>query len=534
MSITAIAPRASRLRHRRWAARFWTSTLGGSRAHTQALGALPVAAIAAALTWYTVSHSGRSIFLGVAAVIVVGGSIWFATTSQPALALALLMVYLGALDGYLKLSTGSNLVTFVRDILLWALVAGELIRASVHRKRLSAPPLGAWVAWFAVLVLIQLANPQDGSFKHSMAGVRQHLEFVPLFFLAYMYVRTTRALRMFVILLTLLAVANGVVNLIQFHESPAQLASWGPGYSQRVLGGGQFQYAGRAFFDTTGVTHTRPFGLMSDAGAGGLVDAFALGAIVALGVLGFRRRQRYLVLAVTAAVACAAGLVTSQGRASVICGLVVLLSYAAISATARGRLTTLLGVGAVVLVGYFAASGALGGAVTRYQGLNTTQILQTTNRARGYSIGAIPKNLVAHPLGAGLGVGGPAEGQSGAPVLAGVADAETEFSFLTLEAGFPGMVALVGFTVILLALAVRRVRDESDREARILLAAIIAPIGGILTLYAVSAITPTTPAGPYLWTVGGIVSYWLVTRPCELRRAGWSPELRRSSMEAAS
>jgi hypothetical protein len=35
----------------------------------------------------------------------------------------------------------------------------------------------------------------------------------------------------------------------------------------------------------------------------------------------------------------------------------------------------------------------------------------------------------------------------------------------------------------------------------------------MLALYLVSATTPTTPGGPYLWAVAGVVSYWLVARP---------------------
>jgi len=477
-----------------------------------------VAAVAAALTWLLVTHGGHNFLLGIAAVIVVGGCAWFAATSRVRLALLVIMVYLGALDGYLKLSTGSSLVTFVRDVLLWSLVVGELVRAIVNGKRLSLPPLGLWVVWFVVFVLIQLCNPQDGSLLHSFAGIRQHLEFVPLFFLTYAYVRSTQALRVFVVALTLLAVANGVVNLVQFRETPQQLASWGPGYAERVLGGGQFQYAGRAFYDTSGHTHTRPFGLMSDAGSGGLVDAFALGGIVALAYMG-RRRGGSLALIAAGAIIVTAGLVSSQGRAAVICGVVVVLTYGALSATARGRWATLAGISGLALVAYLATGDVLNGAQSRYAGVNASQIVQTTQTARGYSIKEIPKTLAHHPFGAGLGVGGPAEGQSGAPALAGVADAETEYSFLTLEAGIPGMVVLVGFTATLIGIGLWRCRREPDPEARVLLAAIIAPIGGIFVLYWASALTATTPAGPYLWSAGGIVAYWLVKRPAELRDA---------------
>jgi hypothetical protein len=490
----------------------------GRYAAGQALGALPIAALSAGLTWFVI---GKATVSGVAAVLVVAGSLWFATTRRTALSLALLMVYLGAMDGYLKLATGSSYVTFARDVLLYAIVVGLLVRAIVQQRRLAMPPLGVWVIGFVALALVQLANPQDGSLVHSLGGLRQNLEFVPLFFLTFVFVRTTRALRSFVILLAVLAAANGVVNVVQFRMTPQQFATWGPGYSQRVLGTNAFSLSGRAFYDTSGQTHTRPFGLMSDAGSGGLVAAFALGAVLALGSL--RTRRRHLALAAVAATAGVAGIVTSQGRAVIVCAFVVVLAYALMTATSRGRLATVLSVAALAGVSYFAANQILGGSQSRYQGLNASQILQTTQHARGRSIARIPQNLINHPLGAGLGVAGPASGASGAPALAGVADAENEISFATLETGIPGMLVVIGFTVLLFALGLRRCPREPDPEARVLLAAIVAPLAGMIALYVVSALTPTTPGGPYLWAAGGIVSYWLVVRPATLRRVAIAP-----------
>jgi O-antigen ligase len=113
----------------------------------------------------------------------------------------------------------------------------------------------------------------------------------------------------------------------------------------------------------------------------------------------------------------------------------------------------------------------------------------------------------------------PASGTApGASPLTGNVDTETEFSFLTVETGIPGMLVLTGFTINLLLLGLRRCRHEPDREARMLLAALVAPVAGILALFFSSALTPTTPAGPYLWAVGGIVAYWLVALPAARRR----------------
>jgi hypothetical protein len=484
----------------------------------QALSGLLVGLLTALLTILVV-HEGN--LKAVAVLIVIVGSLWFACTRRTALALALLMLYLGLLDGYLKLSTGSNYVTFVRDALLFAIALGVLVRAVAERKPLSAPPLSMWVIAFVVIVFAQLLNPHDGTLYHSLAGVRQHLEFVPLFFLTYAFVRTTKALRVFVVLLLLIAAANGVVSFVQFKISPQQFASWGPGYADRVLGvGGGFQLAGRSFYTSSGQLENRPFGLGSDAGDGGLVGAFAVGGLLALGAMA--RRRRDIAFVVVMGVAAVTAIVTSQGRAALVAAVVVALSYGLLTARSGGRAKTaisfcLAGLVALLVIDQVATSSSTN--TFRYSGLGSSQIVQTATNARGRSIDAIPGHLKDYPFGDGLGVAGPANGVSGAPPQAGTIDAENEFSFAVIETGIPGMIALVGFTISLFVLGFRRIRLEADPEARLLLAALIAPIGGMLALYWVNSLSPKTPGGPYLWAVGGIAAYWLVTRQREQRRA---------------
>ena len=511
MSFSSFAPRA------RWA----RGRLGPAGrtpragAAGQTLAGLIVAGASAALTIYL----ARAVTVkDVAIVIVLVGTMWFATTRRTQLALALLMLYLGLLDGYLKLATGSNYVTFVRDVLLYAITVGLLVRATVQGKRLRLPPLSLWVIAFIALVLIQIPNPRGGTLVHSLAGVRQHLEFVPLFFLTFAYARTVKALRVFVILLGVIATVNGIVGLVQFNESPQQFARWGPGYAERVLGEGSFSGGGRTFGLTSSSTSgSRPFGLGSDAGDGGMFGALALAGILALAALYPRRKYRALALAMAAGAAVA--VVTSQGRGVLIASVIIVIAFVALTVTARTRIASLAGlVLAAVVVGLVvqAVLGSAGSAGVRYQGLSPSSLLGTTNHARGRSFAAIPHNLITYPFGAGLGTGGPASGSApGASALttSGNVDTETEFSFLVVETGIPGMIALVGFTITLLGLGLRRCRREPNGEARVLLAALLAPLAGIFVLYFTGTLTPSVPAGPYLWAVGGIFAYWFVTLP---------------------
>jgi hypothetical protein len=232
--------------------------------------------------------------------------------------------------------------------------------------------------------------------------------------------------------------------------------------------------------------------------------------------------MRYLLFAAVMALGATTAIITSQGRGVIVGGVIIVLVFGLLTATSRTRATSLLGLTLATLVSFFvvqAIIGSAGSTALRYQGLSPSSFVQTTNKARGKSIAKIPQNLANFPLGAGLATAGPASGTApGASALTGNVDTETEFSFLTVETGIPGMVVLIGFTIYVLFLGLRRCRYEPDREARVLLAAIIAPVAGIIALCFSSALSPTTPAGPYLWAVGGIVSYWLIALPAARRR----------------
>jgi hypothetical protein len=491
----------------------------------QTVGGLLVAAVAAVVVLYGVRDTTLK---GIAFGFVALGSLWFLTTRKPQLALALILLYLGLLDGYLKLATGSSAVTFVRDAFLFSLVIGLLIRAAAVRQPLPLPPLSGWLLAFTVIVIVEIANPHSGTIVHSLAGARQHLEFVPLFFLTYAFVRTTRALRAFCVLLAVVAAANGLVGWIQFNESPQQFATWGPGYSERVLGTGGFAGAGRTGeTGSAGTSTTRPFGLGSDAGDGGLFGMLALCGVFALAA--FSKRRRYQLLAVALGLLAVLAIITSQGRVVILGSVITVFAFGALTVRAGNRLKSLSGL--LVLVVAIAAVvasvvAAAGSSGFRYNGLGPSGIVSTTSAARGGSISDIPGNMAAYPFGAGVGTAGPASGSAGASQLtqANVLDVETEFSFLVVETGIPGMLTVVGFVLALIFIGFTRVRREEDPEARVLLAALVAPLIAIFAQFFVGALTPSVPVGPYLFAVGGIVSYWFIALPAQrarqLARAG--------------
>jgi hypothetical protein len=493
------------------------ATASGARA--QLIVGILAGIAAAAVTLVVVGHGTTK---AAAILIIVAGTLWFATTRRTKLALALLTLYLGLLDGYLKLSTGSTAVSLVRDVLLYAICAGLLVRAVVDRRPLPLPAMTGWIVAFVAVVLVQLANPGDGTLYHSLAGVRQQLEFIPIFFLAAAYVRTKQTLRVFLILLLVIGAANGIVSWVQFHESPGQLAAWGPGYAERIDGTGGFQFAGRTFYSSTGQQYTRPFGLGSDSGGGGVAGMLALAAGFGI-LLTSRSRRRTLLIAVALAIGSAIAVYTSEGRSAVVGTAIVIFAFGFLATTVDGRKGKLLALAVGLVVSFLVVQSFItsnNSTDSRYSGLTAGSLLSTTSQARGQSYAIIGTNLRKYPLGAGLGVSGPASGVKGAPPLAGQVDAENELSFLIDETGIPGALVLIGMTVRLIWLGVRRIKLEPDPEIRLLLSGLVAALAGLFAIYAVSAITPTTPGGPFLWATAGIIAYWLVERPKERAAIG--------------
>src|SRR5436190_18262937 len=56
-------------------------------------------------------------------------SLFFIFNPRIEWSLVALMLYLGLLDGYIKLSTGNDLATLGRDVLLYSIVIGALMRS---------------------------------------------------------------------------------------------------------------------------------------------------------------------------------------------------------------------------------------------------------------------------------------------------------------------------------------------------------------------------------------------------------------------
>ena len=431
--------------------------------------------------------------------------LWLATTSRTMWALGLVLLYMGLVDGVLKLQSGSETVAIGRDLLLYAVVAGMAFRA---RGPFKLPALGGWVVAWTIVILVQLAHPDNGTTAHSIVSLRQHIEFVPLFFVGFVVLRTHRSLQGFFALLLAVAAINGAVGVRQTSLTPEQLAGWGPGYASLLSG-----EAPRAAEGPDGKPRVRPPGLGSDMGFAGILGATALPGGIAL-LLTLRRRPWLAALVGVGLVGAIAGVLTSQSRSAVITAVVMVLAMFALMALGRQAKRTMVGVfvaAAVCGLAVLAIDSYDSDAFFRYQSIAPNEALSTLQESRSGTWEAIPQYMREIPLGAGIGSGGPAAGLWDTRSV--VWNAESQFTFLVVEAGIPGLAVFLGFQAALFAAILAGLRRERDPRTAVLLAGVAAPLFGYAANWLVGINTTSTPNSAYLWLGAGVVSYWLVSRP---------------------
>ena len=438
-------------------------------------------------------------------VLLVPLALWLFFSERYEITLAVLLLYLGLLDGVVKLASGSNIATLGRDVLLYAIVLGAVVRVILRKMPLTVPPLTGFVlAWIAVCVM-QLANPSDISLIHAAASLRPHLEFVPLFFFGYFVLRSERRLTGLLLLLLAIAAVNGIVDLIQSQMTPAQLASWGPGYAGLEQGTGTT--VARTFVTAAGTTAVRPPGLGGFDGFGGTVCMIALPGAIAL-LSSVRRSAKLGWLLVPATVLTIAGIVSSQTRVDLVAGVIVLFTYLALTLTSRRGLAVLVLTASIGLTGCVIVSAFVSSSANRYASIAPSKLLGTAETDRGNSLALVPTYLARYQLGAGIGSAGPAA----ASPLGGTANTrglngENEINFLLVETGIPGLLVMCAFAfaIIKAGLRTRRLADPGLQRCLMALTAVLITL---LVIWLDGPVTSASPSSPFIWLSGGCLAYW--------------------------
>jgi hypothetical protein len=460
-----------------------------------------------------VAYPNPNPFLLFGVVIGVIGVLALLLSRRYEVTLALVMLYLGLLDGPVKLEIVSQVASGLRDILILAVVLGMGMRLVVSKERILLPPLSRWVLAFVAFVLIEAVNPRTASVLKSLGGYRQLLEWVPFFFFGYLLLRTKTRFRQFFVLLGVIALANGIVGTVQSRLGPAQLANWGPGYRELAFGGEGNGITGRTY-SVEGVAHVRPPALGSDAGFGGGVGALALPCLLALlAASPLRRKWPVMILCIGAVL----GIATAASRTSVVIGVLGLLSFAVLSFVAGLKLSRAL-VGLmvtgviVVAIGsvLIAANGS--GIFSRQETLTSVQSAQESGgKGKLQSLSEMPHFLIAAPFGYGLGTTGSAAGFGGnqrVELEGEKVNAGSAYAILMKEVGIPGLLLWLGLTVNVLSIAVKRLRRIEDVELRTYLVGLVAGFAA-LTFQGFGAPTLAVTIGAFLWFVPGVVAWWL-------------------------
>jgi hypothetical protein len=475
-------------------------------------GGLIAIAVAMAITLGNPKPNLLVIFgitLGVIAVVAMVVSTRYEVT------LAVLALYLGLLDGPVKLEAANKLASGVRDIMIVAIALGMILKVIARKERMSLPPLAGWVLTFVAVVLIEALNPNTHGLLKSLGGYRQQLEWVPFFFFGYLVFRSTRRFRQFFLILGVIALLNGVVGTIQARMTPQQLAKWGPGYAGLVEGG-KGGLSGRTY-SSEGVARARPPALGSDSGFGGGVGVIALPGLLALLTVGRLRRRWPVLLCCVGAVL---GIATAASRTSVVGAVVALLSFVGLSILARQRvsrpLAALLAVVALAFVIGSALVAANGnGIFARQESLTSVQSAKETGGAgKEKSLSEIPRYIAHNPFGYGLGTAGSVSGFGGIQSLTIEGEkvvGGSAYSLLVKETGLLGLLLWVGLSINVIALGVTRLKSIRDPELRTYL---VAALAGFVTLTVLGFSGPTlaVTTGAYLWLVPGMVAYWLARR----------------------
>jgi hypothetical protein len=436
-----------------------------------------------------------------------------------AITLTVLALYLGLLDGPVKLESASKLASGARDVLIIAIGLGMLMRLPLKRERVSLPPLSGWVLAFVAVTLVEALNPLTGNILKVVGGYRQELEFVPFFFFGYLIIRSKQRFRQLFLLLGVIALANGVMGTVQSRLSPGQLSSWGPGYGERVKGNGG-GLTGRTY-TVEGVSHPRPPALGSDAGFGGGVGVLALPGLLALLAVGGLRRRWPVVLCCLGALL---GIATSASRTSTVVAVVAVVSFAVLSLFAGLRVNRALA-GLIAIVVLMAGVGGALIAVDGSQVFHREESLvnphvkegrgleleeETGNDAKEKHLSEIPRDLIQAPFGLGLGVSGAASGFGGhtkVRVEEEKVSGASAYNLLAVELGAPGLLLWVGFAINALVIALRGLRRVVDPDLRLYLVATLATFIALLA-EGLSGPTLAVSLGAYLWFAPGILAFW--------------------------
>jgi hypothetical protein len=249
-------------------------------------------------------------------------------------------------------------------------------------------------------------------------------------------------------------------------------------------------------------------------GFAGILGAIAVPCGLAL-VLAGRGRRLMVASAGVLVVLAALGPITSQSRSAIIATVTATLAFGLMVAASKRAKQLLIGALVLAVLGYAAisivSSNSGSDPFYRYRSITPTKLVGTTVDSRSGTFSVFQDYLKDYPVGAGIGTTGPATGFLGG--TGRTLNGESQFNFLVVELGIPGLLVFLVFQAHLMTASIRRLRRVHDIDAQLLLAGLIAPLFAFAVNWVVGINTTSTPNAPYLWLATGILATWLLTGP---------------------
>lgn len=390
------------------------------------------------------------------------------------------LVVMANVDGFLKPFFAERFSLFLKDyfVLLalvrwaWGLLSGEE-RPSL--RTLVAAPAALLIGY----VFAEVANPNAHSVLASLAGVRTWVVWIPVFFVAYDYMRSRAEIERLWIVATAISGIVAVYGIVQYFIGFNHLYALSEGFRSYERLGYIADEVGRVTRVPSTMVHPGTFG-----GAMGFM-------ILAASGIAFAARSRAArVLAFVCLPAIVVGLFLSGARSAMVGAAVGVAVFVLL-----GRRPILfLGAGLLILAGFWQATRLTEGGVEKRV---ETVTWEFAAHRTGYPLNKGFTIALSHPLGLGVASGA---GVGSFSIEPGTTPGTIENDFGRAMAEL-GIGALLYFA-LLIAAAVAAGRAylavEGDRSV-VVSAALIGAMAGLATTLASGAALYVAPGAPYFW-----------------------------------
>jgi len=403
----------------------------------------------------------------------------------------LALIVAASLDGFLKgLSPGWHTQLFKDYLLAICLLRWGWLSVLGHRRRSVRHPLSLPIIIFAGWCAVQLLNERNPNVLMSLTNLRSWIIWLPVFFLAYDYIRTRQQVERFVVTIFAIMAPLALYGIVQYQIGLDHLFRLGPGFDVYR----QAQYATETY-----EIELRPPSTMISPHS--FADACVMALCLGIGAIGYLSRRRVTQSLVTVAmpVLVVAVLITAvrNAYASAAAGMLVLLGL--IRRPDLIVLATLIGGLALFEVDQLTGGHAMERLNTIVTDPDYTRhrIITPWKTALGW--------VTRHPLGSGFtsGVGRGRLLWSIDPRRMRPEErtpwAENEYARSLIELGVPGFLLFGWMLVSVVRFVFRAYRQATQSRDRWLIVGIFAAVVGMLVRLLVGSALYGWPEAIMFW-----------------------------------